>query len=109
VQRGAKRLLAGGGAPTARYEQFKRLVEPVHDLVDRQYAYPGRGQFQRQWDAVQSATKVADRARVVNGQLEPRSYCACAVDEQLCGGRCRYRFGSTRGGHVEGRYSPGDL
>ena len=78
-------MLAGRGGPVARGQQPEPVVEPGADLFHRQRPDPGRGQFDRQRQAIERAADRGDRGGVVRADHESGAGCGGPVGEQADG------------------------
>jgi hypothetical protein len=70
VQRPSDGLVAGIWPATAT-QQSQVIIEPVDNLLGRQDANPGRGQLDRQRDAVHPSNDRLHRSGGIVAQLEP--------------------------------------
>ncbi len=64
-------------------ETVESLVESLEHLRDRQDVCPGRGQFDRERNALEPAAHFRDEQRVVSCDLEVGPHGARPIDEQL--------------------------
>ena len=98
VQRRAQRLLAGRKIARAAGQELERLLEPPRHRVGRQQAAPGRGELDRQRQAVQPAADLGHVARTLVRELEGGIDCPCPRDEEP--------HGVVRRQLLEGRRAP---
>lgn len=79
IDQRALRLLARQRRPAATSEQAEAVVEPLRHLLHRHRTHPGRGQLQRQRNAIQPAADLGNDGRVPRGQREAGQRGGCSL------------------------------
>ena len=62
VDQRAQRLLTGKGSPIAAVQQAKAVIQSRGNLFNRHRACTCRGEFNGQWNAVETTADVGDRS-----------------------------------------------
>ncbi len=86
VDRGAQRLLAGGGVSRSLGEQREPLVEALGEPLRREGPDAGCGELDREREPVEAGTDRLDGISGAVGEVEVRFDGVCAQREQLDGG-----------------------
>ena len=112
LQGGAQGALARRSGPVAGRQQPEPVAQPGADLLRRQDPDPGRGQLDRQRQAVERPADRGDGGRVLRTDGKSRARRGAPVREQADGlvtERVPGRRVRARGRHRQGRHPPGGL
>ena len=97
VDRSAQGLLAGIGGAAAGGQKSEPVPDAVGELGRAEAGEPGRGQLQRERDAVQALADDADGGQCLRIEDEARGGGEGPVQEQLGGGEGRDVAGGVPG------------